>query len=65
LVFGKASDIIKLKKRPKQKIIDRMANAVVKLHLLIELPEKIINVKNLRDAPESYPDFLSSKKLPH
>ena len=65
MAFKGASDIIKLKEKPKQKIVDRLANAIAKPRPLVELPEKVINVKKLKDAPESYPDFLSSKKLPH
>ncbi|RGB22590.1 hypothetical protein C1646_775840 [Rhizophagus diaphanus] len=30
--------------------------------LLRKFPGKVINVKKLKDAPESYPDFLSSEK---
>ena len=62
LVFKGVSDVIKPKERPKQKIVDRLANAIAKPHPLIELPGKVINVKKLKDAPESYPDFLSSEK---
>jgi hypothetical protein len=62
LVFKGASDIIKPKEIPKQKIADRLANAIVKPRPLVELPGKVINVKKLKDAPESYPDFLSSEK---
>src|SRR5207245_4721963 len=47
---------------PKQKIVDRLANAISKPRPLVELSEKVINVKKLKDAPESYPDFLSSEK---
>jgi hypothetical protein len=62
LVFKGASDIIKPKEIPKQKIVDRLANAIAKPRPLVELPGKVINVKKLKDAPESYPDFLSSEK---
>jgi len=62
LTFGEASGIIKPKDRPIQKIVDRVANAVAKLRSLVELSGKVINVKKLKDAPESYPDFLSSEK---
>ncbi|GBB89817.1 hypothetical protein RclHR1_16630002 [Rhizophagus clarus] len=65
LTFGKASTlrgIIKPKNRSIQKIVDRVANAVAKPRSLVELPGKVINVKRLKDAPESYPDFLSSEK---
>ena len=62
LAFKGASDIIKPKEIPKQKIVDRLANAIAKPRPLVELPGKVINVKKLKDAPESYPDFLSSEK---
>ncbi|GES82553.1 hypothetical protein GLOIN_2v1770212 [Rhizophagus clarus] len=65
LTFGEAStlrDIIKPKNRPIQKIVDRVVNAIAKLRPLVELSGKVINVKKLKDAPESYPDFLSSEK---
>ena len=61
-MFKGASDIIKPKEIPKQKIVDRLANAIAKPRPLVELPGKVINVKKLKDAPESYPDFLSSEK---
>ncbi|GES77048.1 hypothetical protein GLOIN_2v1482150 [Rhizophagus clarus] len=66
LTFGEAStlrDIIKPKDRPIQKIVDRVANAIAKPRPLVELSGKVINVKKLKDAPESYPDFLSSEKI--
>jgi len=62
LAFGEVSDIIKLKDRSIQKIVDRLANAIAKPHPLVELPGKFINVKKLKDASELYPDFLSSEK---
>ncbi|GBB94707.1 hypothetical protein RclHR1_02400003 [Rhizophagus clarus] len=65
LTFGEIStlqDIIKPKDRLIQKIVDRVANAIAKPRPLVELSGKVINVKKLKDAPESYPDFLSSEK---
>jgi Origin of replication binding protein len=62
LAFGEVSGIIKPKDRSIQKIVDRLANAIAKPRPLVELPGKVINVKKLKDAPESYPDFLSSEK---
>ena len=61
-MFKGVSDIIKPKEIPKQKIVDRLANAIAKPRPLVELPGKVINVKKLKDVPESYPDFLSSEK---
>jgi hypothetical protein len=51
-----------LKDRPIQKIVNRVANAVAKPRPFVELSGKVIDVKKLKDAPESYPDFLSSEK---
>jgi hypothetical protein len=56
LIFGEA---IKIPTIAKRGIAERIANAVIKPHPLVELPGKVINVKKLKDAPESYPDFLS------
>ena len=39
-----------------------MTNAIAKPRSLVELSEKVINVKKLKDASESYSDFLSSEK---
>ncbi|PKC04868.1 hypothetical protein RhiirA5_486904 [Rhizophagus irregularis] len=59
LVFKGASDIIKPKERPKQKIVDRMANAISNPYPLSELSGGVINVKEMEDFPEAYPDFLN------
>ena len=48
LVFKGVSDIIKPKEIPKQKIVDRLANAIAKPRPLVKLPGKVINVKKLR-----------------
>jgi hypothetical protein len=56
LIFGEA---IKIPTIAKRGIAERIANAVIKPHPFVELPGKVINVKKLKDAPESYPDFLS------
>ena len=50
LVFKGVSDIIKPKEIPKQKIVDRLANAIAKPRPFVELPGKVINVKKLKDA---------------
>ena len=39
-----------------------MTNAIAKSRSLVELSKKVINVKKLKDASESYSDFLSSEK---
>ena len=39
---------------------DRLINVVKNPRLLSELSEKNINVKEMEEAPEAYPDFLSS-----
>ena len=48
--------------KSKQGIAERISNAIIKPHPLVELLGEVINVKKLKDAPESYPDFLSTKK---
>ena len=59
-MFGKASGIIKLKERPKWELNDRLINVVKKPRLLPELSGKNINVKEMKEVLEAYPDFLSS-----
>ncbi len=49
--------------KPKQGIAKRIANAVSKPYPLVEILGEVINVKKLRDTPESYPDFLSTEKM--
>ncbi len=39
---------------------DRLINVVKNPRLLSELSGKNINVKEMEEAPEAYPDFLSS-----
>ncbi|PKC68112.1 hypothetical protein RhiirA1_457640 [Rhizophagus irregularis] len=60
LTFGEVSGIIKPKERPKWELNDRLINVVKNPHLLSELSRKNINVKETEEAPEAYPDFLSS-----
>ena len=60
LVFEKE---IKIPTIAKREIAKRISNAVTKLHPLIELLGKIINVKRLKDTPESYSNFLSTKRI--
>src|ERR1700722_7991099 len=61
LVFGEASDIIKSNERPKQKIINKMANAISNLRPLPVLSGAVINIKEMEDFPEAYPNFLSEE----
>ena len=61
LAFKGASDIIKLKEKPKQKIVDRMANAISNPLPLPELSGRVINVEEMEDFPEAYPNFLSKE----
>ncbi|GES83482.1 hypothetical protein GLOIN_2v1770212 [Rhizophagus clarus] len=60
LAFGEASGIIKPKEKPKWRLNDRLINIVKNPRLLSELSGKNINVKEMEEAPEAYPDFLSS-----
>jgi len=39
---------------------DKLINVVKNLHLLSELSKKNINVKEMKEASEVYPNFLSS-----
>ncbi len=61
LAFKGASDIIKLKEKPKQKIVDRMANTISNPYPLSELSEKVINVKEMEDFAEAFSNFLSEE----
>ncbi|CAG8689560.1 75_t:CDS:2, partial [Cetraspora pellucida] len=62
LVFGEATDIIKLKDRPIQKIVDRVANIVAKPHPFVELPGKVINVKRLKDKTTTLREIIMALK---
>ena len=60
-MFKGASDIIKLKEIPKQKIVDRLVNAIAKLRPLVELPGIVINIKKLKRLSFLLPLSFSSK----
>jgi hypothetical protein len=63
LAFGEAltlQGIIKPKERPKWGLNDRLINVVKNPCLLSELSGRNINVKEMEEVPEAYPDFLSS-----
>ncbi|CAG8749569.1 25777_t:CDS:1, partial [Gigaspora rosea] len=62
LSFDKVSDKVELKEKPKLGLSERIANAVLNPRSLPELHGEVINVKKLKDTPESYPDFLSTEK---
>ncbi|CAG8579886.1 9643_t:CDS:10, partial [Scutellospora calospora] len=62
LSFDKVSDKVELKEKPKLGLSERITNAVLNPHSLSELHGEVINVKKLKDTPESYPDFLSTEK---
>src|SRR6185369_3470072 len=59
LSFDKVSDKVELKEKPKWGLIERLPNAILNSRPLVKLSGKIINVKEMKDAPEAYPDFLS------
>ncbi|RIA79460.1 hypothetical protein C1645_840624 [Glomus cerebriforme] len=61
LAFKGASDIIKLKEKPKQKIVDRMANVILNSLPLPELSGRVINIEEIEDFPEAYSNFLSKE----
>src|SRR5204862_6449432 len=56
LSFDKVSDKVESKVKPKWGLIERLPNAVKHPRLLAELSGKNINVSEMEDAPEAYPD---------
>ncbi|CAG8661542.1 9858_t:CDS:2 [Gigaspora margarita] len=52
----------KFSAKPKQRIVERIGNAISNLRPFIELSEIAINVEKLRNTPEVYPDFLNTEK---
>src|SRR5438128_9429630 len=62
LSFGKVSDKVELKEKPKKWRLDkRIAKAVLNPRSLPELSGEVINVKEMEDFPEAYPNFLSKE----
>ncbi|CAG8783655.1 28870_t:CDS:2, partial [Gigaspora margarita] len=59
LSYDKVSDKVESKVKPKWRLIERLPKTVKYPRPLAELSEKNINVKNMEDAPEAYPDFSS------
>ncbi|CAG8459218.1 6177_t:CDS:2, partial [Gigaspora rosea] len=61
LSFDKVSDKVESKVKPKLGLDKRIAKAVSNPHLLPELSREVINVKEMEDFPEAYPNFLSKE----
>ncbi|KAF0464963.1 helicase [Gigaspora margarita] len=63
LSFGKVSDKVESKVKPKLGLglNERIAKAVLNPRLLPELSGEVINVKEMEDFPEAYPNFLSKE----
>src|SRR6185369_17887978 len=61
LSFDKVSDKVELKEKPKWRLDERIAKAVLNPHPLPELPGEVINIKEMENASEAYPDFLSEE----
>ncbi|CAG8718658.1 895_t:CDS:2, partial [Gigaspora rosea] len=61
LSFGKVSDKVESKVKPKWRLIERLPNAVKHPCPLVELSGKNINAREMENAPEAYPNFLSEE----
>ncbi|CAG8574848.1 7135_t:CDS:2, partial [Cetraspora pellucida] len=62
LSFGKVSDKVKSKVKPKKwGLIERLPNAVKHSRPPTKLSRKNINVSEMKNVPEAYPDFLSNE----
>ena len=61
LSFDKVSDKVESEVKPKWRLIERLPKAVSTLRPLVNLFRNNINVKEMEDAPEAYPDFTSEE----
>ncbi|KAF0484150.1 hypothetical protein F8M41_023078 [Gigaspora margarita] len=61
LNFDKVLDKVKSIIKPKLELNKRIAKAVLNSHPLPELSGKVINIKEIEDALEVYPNFLSKE----
>ncbi|RHZ45577.1 hypothetical protein Glove_669g24 [Diversispora epigaea] len=61
LSFDKVSDKVKSKEKSKWRLIERLPKAVFTPHQFSELPEESINVKEMEDVLDAFPDFLSKE----
>ncbi|CAG8469495.1 3611_t:CDS:10 [Scutellospora calospora] len=59
--FNKISDKVESKEKPKLELNKRIVKAVLNPYLFFELSEKVINVKEMKDFPEAYSNFLSKE----
>ncbi|CAG8503509.1 10593_t:CDS:10 [Scutellospora calospora] len=53
--------MLNMKKINSIDLFDKIAKAVSNPHLLLELSEEVINIKEIEDFPEAYPNFLSKE----
>ncbi|CAG8438849.1 9101_t:CDS:2 [Cetraspora pellucida] len=62
LSFGKVSDKVKSKEKPKKwGLCERLPKAVKNPCPLVDLSGNNINVKEMKNTPEAYPDFMSEE----
>ncbi|RHZ56118.1 hypothetical protein Glove_406g23 [Diversispora epigaea] len=61
LSFDKVSDKVESKEKPKWRLCERLPKAVLTPHQFSELPGESINVKEMEDALDAFPDFLSEE----
>jgi hypothetical protein len=59
--FDKVSDKVESKEKPKWRLEERIVKVIKHPRPLAGLSEKNINVREMEDAPEAYPDFLSEE----
>ena len=61
LSFDKVSDKVESEVKIKWELIERLLKAVLTPRSLVNLFRNNINVKEMEDAPEAYPDFTSEE----
>ncbi|RHZ43623.1 hypothetical protein Glove_966g6 [Diversispora epigaea] len=61
LSFDKVSDKVKLIVKPKLGLNERIAKVVLNPRPFLKLSGEVINVKEMENAPEVYPNFLSNE----
>ncbi|CAG8603583.1 2791_t:CDS:2, partial [Diversispora eburnea] len=59
LSFYKVSDKVKSKEKPKWRLLERLPKAILTPHSFPELSGESINVKEMEDALDAFPNFLS------
>ncbi|RIB00779.1 hypothetical protein C2G38_2233014 [Gigaspora rosea] len=61
LSFDKVSDKVESEVKPKWGLNERLVNIAKHPRLLVDLSRKNINVREMKDAPEAYPNFISEE----